>query len=52
MARQIAETPILFGEDATRFLHDMENIQPASEEEKAQSSDAYAWMKSIATFQM
>ncbi len=52
MARQIAETPILYGEDAMRFLRDMENIQPASEEERAKSSDAYAWMKSIATFQL
>ena len=30
MARQIAETPILFGEDAERFLHDMNHVQPAS----------------------
>lgn len=50
MARQIAETPILYGEDAARFLRDMENVQPASREERAQSSQAYEWMKSIATF--
>ena len=52
MARQIAETPILFGEDAERFLRDMENVQPASEEEKMMALRAYEWMKSIATFPM
>jgi hypothetical protein len=52
MARQIAETPILFGEDAKRFLHDMNHVQPASQEEKLEASQSYEWMKSIATLQM
>ena len=52
MARQIAETPILFGEDAERFLHDMNHVQPASQEEKQEACQSYEWMKSIATFQM
>lgn len=52
MARQIAETPILFGEDAKRFLHDMNHVQPASPEEKQEACQSYEWMKSIATFQM
>ena len=52
MARQIAETPILFGEDAKRFLHDMDHVQPASKEERKAATQSYEWMKSIATFQM
>lgn len=50
MAREISETPILFGDDATRFINDMNNVKPASEEEKKQAEHAYEWMKSIATF--
>ena len=52
MARQIAETPILFGEDAKRFLHDMNHVQPASQKERKTAAQSYEWMKSIATFQM
>lgn len=52
MARQIAETPILFDEDAERFLHDMNHVQPASQKEREEASRSYEWMKSIATFQM
>ena len=52
MARQIAETPILYGEDAEKFLHSMEHVEPVSDEERAQTAQAYEWMKSIATFQM
>jgi hypothetical protein len=52
MARQIAETPILFGEDAERFLHDMNNVQPASQQEREEAVHSFEWMKSIATFKM
>jgi hypothetical protein len=52
MARQIAETPILYGEDAKRFLDDMNHVQPASQKERKTAAQSYEWMKSIATFQM
>ena len=52
MARQIAETPILFGEDAERFLHDMNHVQPASQQEREEASHSFEWMKSIATFSL
>ena len=50
MARPIAETPILFGEDAERFLYNMEHVEPLSEEIQENSRHAYEWLKSIATF--
>ena len=50
MARPIAETPILYGEDATRFMHNMHNVTPISQEEREKGIRAYEWMKSIATF--
>ena len=34
MARPIKETPILYGKDAERFIREMENVKPATEEEK------------------
>ena len=34
MARRIAETPILYDEDAVRFLNEMGNVKPASYDEK------------------
>lgn len=33
MARPIKETPILYGKDAERFLNEMKDVKPASEEE-------------------
>ena len=50
MARPIAETPILYGEDATRFMYNMRHVQKISQEEKERQRKAYEWMKSIATF--
>ena len=50
MARPIAETPILFGEDAERFLYEMEHVEPLPEEIQESSRLAYEWLKSIATF--
>ena len=52
MARPIAETPILYGKDAERFLYNMQHLQPASSEKKECMKKAYEWMKSIATFPM
>ena len=50
MARPIAETPILYGEDAARFMYNMRHVQKISQEEKERQRKAYEWMKSIATF--
>ena len=52
MARPIGETPVLYGEDAVRFLNEMENVKPASNEEKERVRKAYEMMKEIATFKM
>ena len=50
MARPIEETPILFGEDAARFMHNMRNVEKVSAEERESYRQAYEWGKSIATF--
>lgn len=50
MARPIAETPILFGEDAKRFVEAMQNVQPASAERIARIKAGYERMKKFATF--
>lgn len=52
MARPIGETPVLYGEDAVRFLKEMENVKPASNEEKDRVRKAYEMLKKIATFKM
>ena len=52
MARPIGETPVLYGEDAVRFLNEMENVKPASNEEKDRVRKAYDMLKKIATFNM
>ena len=52
MARPIAETPILYGEEAERFLYNMQHVRPASKEKRERMQKAYEWMKSIATFPM
>ena len=50
MARPIAETPILYGEDALRFMQRMHNVQKISQEERERQRKAYEWMRSISTF--
>ena len=50
MARPIAETPILYGEDALRFMQRMHNVQKISAEEKERMRKSYEWIKSISTF--
>ena len=52
MARPIKETPILFGEDAKRFLASMQNVKPASQQEKQRVKAAYEKLKKMATFMM
>ena len=49
MARPIGETPVLYGEDAVRFLKGMENVKSATDEEKDRVRKAYELMKDIAT---
>ena len=52
MARPIGETPVLYGEDAVRFLKEMENVKSATDEEKERVRKAYEMMKKIAAFSM
>ena len=40
MARPIAETPILFGKDAERFLYNMQHVQPLPRERQEQIKEA------------
>lgn len=40
----------MYGEDAVRFLKEMENVKPATDEEKDRVRKAYELMKDIATF--
>ncbi|GHT23301.1 hypothetical protein FACS189430_06360 [Bacteroidia bacterium] len=46
MARPIADTPVLRGQDAVRFMERMENVQPISQEERASMKADYEWFKS------
>ncbi|MBQ3173810.1 MAG: hypothetical protein IJB56_05860 [Alistipes sp.] len=52
MAKPIKETPILVGDDATRFEYATREFVPASKEEKEQAQEAYDFFSSIATFNM
>jgi hypothetical protein len=52
MARPIKETPTIKGKDSIRFQEAMDNLVPASKEEKEEIEQAYQFMKSIATFPM
>ncbi|MBQ2559107.1 MAG: hypothetical protein IKS97_05770 [Fibrobacter sp.] len=45
MARPIRETPILYGEDARRFLEAMQNVQPEPPEVRARVLQDYELMK-------
>jgi hypothetical protein len=50
MARPIAETPELYGEDAIRFEKEIANPKKISEEERLEMNAAYEWFKKHATF--
>lgn len=52
MARPIKETPILFGEDAERFMKDMKEPKKAPQEEKLRIRRSYEKLKKMATFMM
>ena len=45
MARPIRETPILFGEDARRFLEAMQNVKPEPPEVRTRILRDYEFMK-------
>ncbi len=46
MARPIAETPVLYGEDAKRFEAMIQNTQPYTKEKKAHLRKTYEDFKS------
>ncbi len=50
MARPIKETPVLTGKDAEKFMKKLENVEPASEEERVDAKVAYEKFKAIASF--
>lgn len=41
MARPIKETPILYGEDAERFVKEMERVEAMSHEERKANGDKF-----------
>ena len=45
MAREIRDTPSLFGEDARRFLADIQERHPETPEERAQRLRDYEYVK-------
>lgn len=47
MARPIKDTPVLTGEDARRFMKEIENPVRVSEEERRKSYEDYILLKSI-----
>lgn len=50
MARPIKETPILYGEDARRFLERMQEHRHISEEERARMEENYRILRATANF--
>jgi hypothetical protein len=51
MARPIADTPVLRGKDAVRFVEAMENVKSSfSDHKKDEMKRTYEWFKSISTF--
>ena len=50
MARPIKETPILYGEDARRFLARMQEHKHISAEERARMEENYRILRATANF--
>ncbi|GHT75744.1 hypothetical protein AGMMS50262_11970 [Bacteroidia bacterium] len=48
MARPIADTPVLHGKDAIRFMEEMENVKPISKAERERIERNYQWVKAHA----
>lgn len=47
MARPIKETPILYGEDARKFVERMKNVRPLSDERIAEIKRDYEYIMSM-----
>lgn len=52
MAREIKDTPVLTGNDAQRFLTNLENPRQVSAKEIEEARQTYEVFKSISTFKM
>ena len=52
MARPIADTPILRGMEAVRFMEAMENVKPISRERRESIERSYQWARERADFQL
>ena len=50
MAKPIKETPVLTGDDATRFEQAAQKVEPASAQEVKEAKQAYSFFASIANF--
>ena len=50
MARPIAETPVLRGLEALRFMETMEKVKPVSQKRREEIKRDYQLVKSWATF--
>ena len=50
MARPIADTPVLTGKDALRFMQAMIDVKPISKEQREQMEKDYQLAKSRANF--
>ena len=52
MAQPIADTPVLTGKDALRFMKAMANVKPISKKRREEMERDYQLVKSWATFQL
>jgi len=50
MAEPIADTPVIRGKDALRFMQAMANVKPISKKRRAEMERNYQLVKSRATF--
>jgi len=50
MARPIADTPVLTGKDALRFMQAMANVKPISKKRRKEMERNYQLAKSMADF--
>ena len=50
MPKPIKDTPVLTGDDATRFAQSAHEVVPASQKEKDDAKKAYSFFASIANF--
>lgn len=50
MAKPIKETPVLTGDDATRFVMAAHDVVPAPQKEKDEAKKTFSFFESIANF--